>query len=309
MDKRYCILTNDVETHSIRFNQLRNKTGIKVYKEAMPKILELYKQYNVKSTFFYTGYIAKLVPDIVKMVISDGHEVGCHGLVHDVDKAFDVLTYKEQINHLTEAKKLLEDISGQEVISFRAPALRVNKDTPKALIKAGFKIDSSISPQRLDLFLSFGSMNKFQRIFSPRKPYYSKENNLAFKGKSDLIEVPLSSFILPFVGSTMRTFPGINKWMRYLLLTESKVRNTPIVFYLHPTEFIDENNEPLTQIEKRTKNYIKYIMADVIRHKLKTKNLGPHALSLYENQIDFFYKKQYEFVTIKEYCNIKGLLR
>lgn len=307
--KHYCLLSNDVETHSIRLNTLRDQTGIKVYKEAMPIILDLYRKYKVKSTFFYTGRIAKLVPDIVKMVLKDGHEVGCHGLVHDVDKAYDRLSLEEQIAHLQEAKKILEDISGKEVICFRAPALRVNKYTPIALAEAGFKIDSSISPQRLDLFLSFGSFNKFQRIFSPRKPYHPKPDNLALRGKSELTEVPLSSFLLPLVGSTMRVFPNINSVLRRFLLIESKMRNIPIVSYLHPTEFIDENDDQLSKIPQRTKSIIKYYLADVLRHKLKTKNLGPGALKFYDSQIKFFVRHNYQFVTMSEYCKIKGLVK
>jgi len=68
MQNKYCLLTNDVETTSIWHNSLLDKTGIKVYKEGMPILLDLYEKYNIKSTFFFTGYIAKLIPDIVKMI-------------------------------------------------------------------------------------------------------------------------------------------------------------------------------------------------------------------------------------------------
>lgn len=305
----YCLLTNDVETHSIWFNELRDETGYLVYKNAMPNILDLYRKYNVRATFFYTGYIAKLIPDIVKMIIEDGHEIGCHGLVHKVDQAFDVLNLDEQIKHLKEAKKILEDISGKEVISFRAPALRINKFTPIALYESGFKIDSSISPQRLDMFLSFGSWNKFERLLSPRKPYITKNNDLAKKGDGKIIEIPLSSFIFPLVGSTMRVFPKINKLLTYFLLFESKYKNIPISTYLHPNEFIDESNQIVTDINNRSKNFFEYILADLLRRKLKIKNLGPKAFVLYENQIQLFNKVQCKFVTMKEFCQIKGLLR
>ncbi len=52
-----------------------------------------------------------------------------HGLVHEADRAFDVLPYGEQVEHLKTSKSILEGLSGKEVISFRAPALRVNKET------------------------------------------------------------------------------------------------------------------------------------------------------------------------------------
>jgi peptidoglycan/xylan/chitin deacetylase (PgdA/CDA1 family) len=304
----WCLLTNDVETHSIWHNKLLDRTGVRVYKEIMPRLLDLYEHFNVKSTFFYTGYIAKLIPDIVKMIVDKGHEVGCHGLVHDVDKAFDILSLEEQTNHLIRAKTLLEQISGNEVISFRAPALRVNKNTPIALSRAGFKIDSSISPQRLDFLVSFGSYDKFQRIFSPRSPYLTKSNNLAKRGDGPIVEIPLSSFILPLVGSTMRSMPVLNSVLRSLLSWESMSKNSPIVYYMHPNEFLNEKGEIINGVERRTKNIIKYLLADKLRRKIKIKNLGDKAFDIYSKQINFFAKKGYKFITIKEYSQIHKLI-
>ena len=129
-----CLFTNDVETTSIYHNSLRDMTAIKVYEEGMPLLLDIYQEFNIKSTFF-TGYIAKLNPKIVKMVIPYGHEVASHGLSHKKEDGFDILSNKEQIEHLKISKNILEDISGQKVVSFRAPALRVKNDITKSLGK------------------------------------------------------------------------------------------------------------------------------------------------------------------------------
>ncbi|MCT4602664.1 MAG: hypothetical protein N4A59_07175, partial [Marinifilum sp.] len=68
--KKVCLLTNDVETTSIWFNCLRDKTGLKVVNEGMPLLLDIYSKYNIKSTFYFTGYIAKLYPKVVKMILN-----------------------------------------------------------------------------------------------------------------------------------------------------------------------------------------------------------------------------------------------
>ena len=107
---KYCLLTNDVETTSIWHNDLRDSTGFKVYKEGMPLLLNIYRKYNVKSTFYFTGHIAKLIPDIVKMVLKDGHEVGSHGLRHEKEFGFDVMSLDSQIEHLKESKKSFIDV-------------------------------------------------------------------------------------------------------------------------------------------------------------------------------------------------------
>lgn len=309
MEKQHwCLLSNDVETFSIWHNKLLDETGIRVYKEVMPALLELYERHQVHSTFFYTGEIAKLIPDIVRMIVDKGHEVGCHGLVHEVDKAFDILSREDQVDHLIKAKNLLEQISGTEVISFRAPALRVNQNTGFALQKAGFKIDSSISPQRLDFLLSYGSYGKFYRMFSPRRPYLTKPDNLAKHGNGPIVEVPLSSFIVPLVGSTMRSMPFINTLLRGLLTQESLINNTPIVTYIHPNEFLDEKHEKNMGVERRSKSVIKYLIADKLRRRIKIKNLGREVFQLYDNQIRYFAKKGYIFGTIQEYCQAHKLI-
>lgn len=307
MKKLYCLQTNDVETHSIFFNKLLDVTGEKVCLDILPRVLDMYDQYNVKSTFFFTGYLAKLMPNAVKNVSDRGHEIACHGMYHDIDNAFDVLSLKSQISQLALAKNILQDACGEEVISFRAPALRVNKDTPKALQETGFLIDSSISSQRMDMFLSFGSKDKMQRMFTPRVPYITDKDNLMKKGGDGLVEVPLTSLVLPLVGSTMRAFPKTNKFLRTILHFEAKMNNKPIVYYMHPNEFLNEDDG--TNISsRRASNYIKYLLADVLRRKLKIRNLGEPAFKLYEEQLKYYQKKGYEFITTKELCLRNGLL-
>lgn len=308
MLKSKCTLwTNDVETTSIWYNALKDETGWKVYNEGMPLLLELYRRLNIKSTFFFTGYIARLIPDIVRMVLADGHEVGSHGLSHKKEHGFDVMSFENQKEHLTESKKILEDISGQEVISFRAPALRVGQYTVEALIESGYKIDSSVASQRFDMFLSFGGIKKLNWILTPRLPYRASINNIFKRGDSPLIEIPLSAFVAPYVGTTMRIFPGITKLQRIFHHWESTLNQKPVVFDIHPNELIIESIEKRI-IERRSANPLSYILQDVVRSKLKIKNLGREALYLYEKQLYYFIKKQYCSKTLKDYCFEKGLL-
>jgi peptidoglycan/xylan/chitin deacetylase (PgdA/CDA1 family) len=300
-NNKFCLFTNDVETTSIWFNTLRDETGFKVYKDGMPRLLDIYSEYNIKSTFFFTGYIAKLIPDIVKMTSKEGHEVGSHGKSHLPENGFDVMPFVRQKKHLEYSKKILEDICGQEVISFRAPALRTNSDTAHALIETGYRIDSSVASQRFDFFLSFGSRNKLKWFTAPRLPYKVDPQNIYKKGNSNLIEVPLSALFLPYVGTTMRIFPYITSIQRRAINLETKLNGKPVVFDIHPNEFIDESEENRI-IHKRSNNPLKYILKDFIRSKLKIKNLGLKAIPLYKKEIEFYKKREYKFVTIKDYC-------
>jgi peptidoglycan-N-acetylglucosamine deacetylase len=296
---KYCLITNDVETTSILNHRLDDSTAEYVLKQGMPRLLELYEKYNVKATFFYTAHIAKLVPEVVKMIIPLGHEVGSHGYSHEVNQAFDVLSFEEQKDHLVRSKEILEDISGQEVISFRAPAARVNNNTVQALIESGFKIDSSISSQRLDMFMSFGALKKLNWLTAPRLPYFTDAQNIFKAGGSELFEIPISALGLPYIGTFMRISPFLNKMTRRLLHWESKVNSRPFVFLTHPNEFIDEPRLD-EKIQRRANNYLSYLLADVIRHKVKVKNLGVVALPIMEKELAFFQEKRYTFLTCKE---------
>ncbi len=304
---RNCLLSNDVETHSIWYNTLRDETGVKVLEEGMPILLDIYQKFNVKSTFYFVGDMAEKFPQVVKMIVPYGHEVASHGWTHEVDEAFDVLPYKKQVEHLSRSKKLLEDLSGQEVISFRAPALRVNEHTPVALAEAGYLTDSSVASQRFDMFLSFGGMKKLNWLTAPRLPYRTDPNNLFKKGNGTIAEIPLTAMLFPFVGTTMRLFPGITSLQKRLLHAETLMNHKPVVFDVHPNEFIEEHTHVRT-IARRTSNPIKYLLNDVIRGKMKIKNLGKKAIPVYEKFIEFYQSQGYNFTTIRDYALNNGLI-
>ena len=292
-------MTNDVETTSIVNGGLRDETGVKVWKEGLPMLLDLYDRYGVRATFFYIAGFARQHPEIVRMVQGHGHEIACHGLTHRHDKAFDVMPYQEQLEHLTTAKKILEDIAGEEVVSFRAPALRVNSDTPKALIEAGFRYDSSVAPQRMDMFMSLGSRNKLQWFGAPRAPYSASDVNLARKGDSVITEVPVSSFVFPYIGTFMRISPRLNGLTRRLLYWETRNTAKAVNFLVHPNEVITEEDLHL-KTQRRASSYVGYLLSDVLRRRLKQRNLGNDALLLFEKEIQFWAVKGYQFKRIKD---------
>ena len=68
INDKVSLITNDVETTSLLNHRLSKKTGEYVLKQEC-KTLNLYDKYNIKSTFFFTAHIAKLFPEVVKMII------------------------------------------------------------------------------------------------------------------------------------------------------------------------------------------------------------------------------------------------
>ncbi len=139
-------------------------------------------------------------------------------------------------------------------------------------------------------------------LTASRKPYQTANTNLACQGNSGIFEIPISAIGLPYVGTFLRIAPRITAALRRVLHFEALIRNKPIVFLIHPNELIEEEIS-IQKIQRRSKNIVSYILGDIVRHKLKLKNLGGNAVSLYEKEICFFSKKNYGFITLVEYYN------
>ncbi|VVB85547.1 4-deoxy-4-formamido-L-arabinose-phosphoundecaprenol deformylase ArnD [uncultured archaeon] len=152
-------------------------------KVGLLRLLDVYARNDIKCTFYFTGELAGMVPEAVELVAEHGHDVGCHGYDHFHDRAFDDMNLDEQIFELRKAKNILEGIAGK-ISDFRAPALRINESTIRALEKTGFTTDSSIASQRFDGSLTFGSKRKLKWLVAPRYPYYLSYDSVVKKGGS-----------------------------------------------------------------------------------------------------------------------------
>lgn len=187
-------------------------------------ILEICEKNGVKGTFFMLGEVAERFPEVVNNVHKAGHEIGVHGYYHD--QIFR-LTPESLRESLIKAKGLMEDLTGQEVYGFRAPAFSINPKTAWALpviASCGFMYDSSIFPS---LSIRYGWKN------------FSKDIcRIQLNGSASLVEVPLSVVNwlgrdIPVAGGGyLRYFPY--SWTRKALNSITEVR--PGIVYLHPYE-------------------------------------------------------------------------
>ena len=294
-----CFFTNDVEHTSVNGGTYDRIANV-VETEALPRLLDLYDKYNVKATFFVLASLAEIRPNIVKQIYAHGQEVASHGYSHDYKRAFDVLSLEQQVEELRLSKDILEQITGEKVVSFRAPALRVNQYTPTALQETGFQFDSSIAPQRLDAFMSLGGKEKKQWLRAPRHIYRTAVNNLAREGSSSIIEVPVSSFGIPYIGTVMRISPYVlNTITRDLLYFEAKQKQIPINFLFHPSESVKETTEEYAP-KRRASSVIGHFFSDVVRAKLKQRHLDESALTLLEQELCFWSQRECVFMQVKQ---------
>lgn len=298
-------MTNDVECFSFEHNQYEPAVAQRVLKQGLPRLLDLYDKYDVNATFFYTGKIVEVEPEVIDIVKERGrHEIGCHGYSHELDCGFDCMPPNQQKEHLIKAKKLIEKITNNKIISFRAPALRINENTLPTAEKLGFQIDSSVSSQRFDIGLSFGSKNKMKWLFAPRRIYHPSKNDPFKPGNLKILEIPISAFILPYISTTLRSLTKTTKILEKIIFRETKKNLVhPACFVIHPNEVMDlDCDEP--EICYRSEDYINQLFKEKLRLKLKYRNLGKAGLKILGERLKYAKHEGFKFNTLKEYYEV-----
>ncbi|MCP4266165.1 MAG: DUF3473 domain-containing protein [Candidatus Brocadiaceae bacterium] len=203
------------------------------------KILDLFSTYSVQSTFFILGWVAERHPELVRDISNAGHEIASHGWSH---KRISFLTENQFRDEVSRSKRLLEDLTGRDVLGYRAPSYSINKDNYWAfdiLAEEGYRYSSSTVPIRHDLY---GIPD------SPRFPYMVSDGRL--------LEIPITTTRILGKnypcggGGWFRLYPyQLSRWA--INRVNSKDQRSG-VFYFHPWE-IDPNQPRQNNISIKTK--------------------------------------------------------
>jgi peptidoglycan/xylan/chitin deacetylase (PgdA/CDA1 family) len=85
----------------------------------IPKLLELLANYEVKATFFITGWTVEAHPAACEAILKGGHEIGHHGYWHLRPEPGDLNTMIEEVDRGFDA---LKRVLGVRPIGYRAPS-------------------------------------------------------------------------------------------------------------------------------------------------------------------------------------------
>ncbi len=203
------------------------------------KILTIFNKYSVKGTFFMLGWVAEKYPDLVRTIVSNGHELASHGYQHVRIIHQDMEEFRQDVDR---TKKLLEDIGGAEIKGYRAASYSINKDNLWALDilkETGHQYSSSIYPVKHDLY------------GIPDAPRF------AFRFKNDgILEIPITTVRLinrnypGGGGGFFRLFPyPVSRW---IFKRVNNIDKQPGIFYFHPWE-IDPDQPRQKGITARTR--------------------------------------------------------
>ena len=228
LDNRLNAMTVDVEDYFqvSAFEGVVNKSdwdsiGLRVG-DNTHRLLDLFAQNNVKSTFFTLGWVAQRCPDVIKRIVSEGHELASHGLAH---QRATTMTEQELFNDIKQSKEILEDIGGVALKGYRAPSFSINDSNIwvyDILKELGFVYSSSTYPINHDLY----GVPEWPRF------KYERENGI--------IEIPIPTVrksnnnVGIGGGGYFRLYPY---WLSKRRITEyMKSESAPYSFYFHPWE-------------------------------------------------------------------------
>jgi len=200
--------------------------------QGIDKILDLLRKKDTKATFFVVGELLEFKPELLDLILDNGHEVGFHTMKHT---RIDSPNFKEKFEE--EIKKFDELTDGKSK-GFRAPSFSLNTNSSwliDVLEENDYVYDSSVVPAKTSLY---GIPN------AEKKPY--KISSKFLEGNSNdgkIIEFPV--IVTKFLGKKIPAAGGF--YLRTLpsRIIENAIKsyekeNLPGVFYIHSWELTPE---------------------------------------------------------------------
>ena len=208
------------------------------------RLAELLARFETKATFFVLGWVAERHPGLVKGLANQGHEIASHGYGHELVTNQKDSDFRDNVRR---SKHILEDLTGERVLGYRAPSFSITTRTQWALpilVEEGYLYDSSIFPVRHDRYGMPGA-NPWCHILKTEA--------------GDLWEVPPSTLKVgplrvPVAGGGyFRLYPY---WLLRRFLCRVASQGYPLIMYLHPWELDPEQPRMEGSFVSRFRHYI-----------------------------------------------------
>ncbi|GAA5918403.1 hypothetical protein JCM5296_007574, partial [Sporobolomyces johnsonii] len=106
----------------------------------VPRLLKLFKKYNMKTTWFIPGHSLDTFPEQMAAVRDAGHEIGLHGYSHENPVE---MTLQQQKDVLEHTFKQLTEFCGKPPKGNVAPWWETSKEGTQILLEKGIEYDHS----------------------------------------------------------------------------------------------------------------------------------------------------------------------
>lgn len=198
------------------------------YVKYIPEFTAYMSSQGIRMTIFIVGEIASENQEIIREIATQGHKFGCHSYSH---KLLSELSVEEFRYETQKAKGIIEDISGKEVIGYRAPCFSMDNQKLEILWDCGFKYDASLIKFEEHKYYNVLDVTGFNKIDSL---VYEKDGLFEFETPT----VPVMGKSIPISGGGyFRLFPF---WLTQTMMNRYFKHEKNFVFYIHPFELSHE---------------------------------------------------------------------
>jgi peptidoglycan-N-acetylglucosamine deacetylase len=228
------------------------------YDRIVDRFLDLFDETGVRATFFIVGddvRSKKLTPDVIRRMVAAGHELANHTMSHPHNLSRLSRAQKEE--EVLGNGRLLESVTGQRVVGFRAPCLDVDEEIVEILERHGYWYESSVLPFYLKQVQEmaygiitrgqFRSTGAWQNSFAPADPYAPRPGKLHRRGSRTLTEVPIATvpvIRVPFYSTIHFAFGQRSFDASYSLIRRGRSHFT---YELHSIDLADCDGDGLRQ--------------------------------------------------------------
>jgi peptidoglycan/xylan/chitin deacetylase (PgdA/CDA1 family) len=215
----------------------------RVYRAAVPRVLDLLDDLGVRAVFFVIARDAAAERPLLRELVARGHEVASHSLTHP--QPFRTLDDSRLREETAGARAHLEAAVEAPVLGFRAPAWDADARVLRMVSQAGYRYDASVFPtpvlvaSRLAAYRrstgkrSIFAMDLVGHAFAPLRPY------ACGNGADELVEFPVAVtpwLRLPVYHTFAYFVPRrlFRRALRALLRSE-----LPICYEFHAADLLD----------------------------------------------------------------------
>ncbi|OZC83504.1 xylanase deacetylase [Rhodococcus sp. 06-418-1B] len=157
----------------------RGEYGAKV---GVPRLLDLYGKYDIKTTWFTPGHTIDTFTRECELIAEQGHEFGHHGYFHENPTLIDAGTEEELVER---AFATFDSRLGIRPTGYRSPYWDYSDNTLDIVEKMGFKYDSSLMGRDLE-------------AYRPQRWAVDWENGNKPGKASHVLELPVSWYLDDF---------------------------------------------------------------------------------------------------------------
>ena len=227
----------------------------------VPRILDFFDKFNIKSTVFVVGQDAVLEKnhDAIRSIAEAGHEIANHSFHHE--PWLHLYTTAQLEKEFDETENSIENITGQKPIGFRGPGFSLSNEVLRTLMRRSYVYDCSTCPSylgplaRLNYFIKSilsedAKEDRKELVGKARHGFQSNEPyQWTWRGRR-LIEVPVTT--MPFLKSPIhgsyilylgKFSTTLAKMYFWTALKICKLVQVEPSLLLHPLDFMGQEDD------------------------------------------------------------------